>query len=353
MKIAILVGGLPPQYNGGTEIATVNIARYAGKAGHEVHVIAADGTGHADYSRSEDGFKIHRVETMQSRYLHGLAYIPQAVSTVIALKPDLIHAQAMYMTPSALIASKMVGIPYLMYERGGIRQKSKWNKYAYPLLMMFAKRVVAQTETQKQALLEYYQRDIEVIPNGIDTDKFGKIGKLAARQKLGLPLNKKIVLSVGRCRPEKNLACFVKAAKLQPDYQYVLVGDGELFDSLKRAAPENVIFTGTVQNELIPSYMAAADVLVNTSHLEGFPNAFLEAYASGLPVVAPNVPDIPQVLEDGVNGVLTEHDNPKSTVQGIERLLSNTCECSFISAANRAKAKEFTWENVVKRLYDS
>lgn len=351
MRIAILVGGLPPQYNGGTEIATVNIARYAAKAGHEVHVIAADGTGHADYSKLEDGFKVHRVETMEARYLHGLTYIPQALAITLKLKPDLIHAQAMYMCPTALIASRLGGIPYLFYERGGVRQKEWINGFAYGLVMRTAKRVIAQTENQKHALLEYLERDIEVIPNGIEIERFGKIGKLDARQKLGLPFDRKIILSVGRARPEKNLACFVKAAKLQPQYQYVLAGDGAGLEELKHIATENVKFLGSVDNALIPTYMAAADVLVNTSHFEGFPNSFLEAFAAGLPVVAPNVTGIPEIVEDGVNGILTTPNDPQSTADAVTKVLSSSCLYSFMQAANRAKARDFTWENVVRRLY--
>lgn len=349
MKIAILVGGLPPQYNGGTEIATVNIARYAAKARHEVHVIAADGTGHADYPKLEDGFKVHRVETMEARYLHGITYIPQALAITLKLKPDLIHAQALYMTPTALIASRLGGIPYLFYERGGVRQKEWINGFAYKLVMRTAKRVIAQTESQKQALLEFHKREIEVIPNGIEIERFGKIGKLAARQELHLGFGKSIVLAVGRCRPEKNLGDFITAAKAQPKNQYVLCGDGEQLEELKRIAPQNVRFEGSVPNERIPVYMAAADVLLNTSKFEGFPNAFLEAMAAGLPIVAPRVTGIPEIVEHGINGILVGDTTNCATA--VDWILTHKCEASFISATNRAKAKEYTWESVVKKLY--
>ena len=70
MRVAILVAGLPPIYNGGTEIATVQIAKYAVKAGHEVHIIALDGTDKGkELYKSQDGYIVHRVRTIPISYL--------------------------------------------------------------------------------------------------------------------------------------------------------------------------------------------------------------------------------------------------------------------------------------------
>jgi len=355
MRIAILVGGLPPLYNGGTENATVNIAKYAAKAGHEVHVIAANSYSNraVTYSALQEGFKIHCILTINPPYLHGLVYIPPAVTKIMSLKPDLIHAQAMYMCPSALIANKILGIPYIFFERGGVNQKSIWRKPLYQLFMRNAKRVIAQTDDQRRTLLSLVQRDIEVIPNGIELERFGKVGKIQARHLLGLPPNKKVILSVGRCRVEKNLKNFVKCAALrgQEVNQYILVGDGPELEELKRMATPNVLFTGSVKNEDIPKYMSAADILVNTSHFEGFPNVFLEGMATGLPIIAPRVSGIPEIIEEGVNGILTKPDDYTSTYEAIEYLLRSYEVTDSMSRMNKLKAKRYTWENVVRRLY--
>ena len=355
MKIVILVGGLPPIYNGGTEIATSKIAKYAAKAGHDVHVIAANGShsGAKLYTALQEGFKIYHIATIKPHYLHGIVYIPPAVTKIITLKPDLIHAQALYMCPSAFIANKILGTPYIFFERGGVNQEFIFRKPLYRLFMRNAKRVIAQTVDQKHTLLSLVQRDIEVIPNGIELERFGIVGKIQARHLLGLPPNKKVVLSVGRCRVEKNLKNFVKCAALrgQEVNQYILVGDGPELEELKRMASPNVLFTGSVKNEDIPKYMSAADILVNTSHFEGFPNVFLEAMATGLPIVAPRVSGIPEIIEDGVNGILTKPDDYHSTYEAIEYLLRSYEVCESMSRMNKLKAKMYTWESVVKRLY--
>ncbi len=354
LKIAILVGGLPPLYNGGTEIATTKIAEYAAKAGHDVHIIAADGSGKGEalYKELERGFKVHRVKTIPPHYWHGLSYIPSSVKTLISLKPDVVHAQALYIAPSALIVNRIVGIPYMLYERGGVSLNGFWNKPIYTILMRYAKRAIAQTQHQKKALLEYADRDIEVIPNGVDADRFGKMSKAMARNMLGFPADRRIVLSVGRCRLEKNLKNFVKAAKLGRDNAiYVLIGDGDQLEDLKRLADGHVVFTGGVDNSEIPVYMSAADILVNTSLSEGFPVAVLEAMSSGLPVVAPRICGLPEIVTDGINGLLTMPDDYKSTAEAIERILNDKQLAIKMSSENRNKARQYTWESVIEKLY--
>jgi len=374
MKIVILVGGLPPLYNGGTEIATTKIIEYAVKSGHEVHVVAADGTMQLKnrYVSLEKDCKIHRIMTMPPRYLHGITYIPGAVSAILRLKPDLVHAQAIYTAPSAYIVNRLSGIPYVLYERGGIYINYWLSSFLRKLLFGNAHRIIAQTGHQKLEILKYVKRDIEVIPNGIDAERFGKLSKKEARNKLGLPLDKKIVLSIGRFRPEKNLKCFINAAMANSDeYQskgmslyseyinnqlknlYIMVGDGQQLNELKEYAKDyhNIIFVGLVPNKDVPDYLCAADVLVNTSFSEGFPVSILEAMASGLPIVAPNVCGIPEIVKDGVNGILVESNNYIATATAINAILCNKELAGIMSTNNKEKAKRYTWKNVVKKLY--
>lgn len=345
MRIAILVGGLPPRYNGGTEIATLKIAEYAAKAGHDVHVIAAD-AHKGEYKTVEKGFKVHRVKTIPPHYLHGLSYIPLAVATILKVRPDLVHVQAVYMAPSAYILRKL--FPYILYERGGIYLDYFMSGAARRVFFGAARRVIAQTEHQKREVLKYVDRDIEVIPNGIDVERFGNLSRREAREKLGLPLNKQIVISVGRCRPEKNLKNFVQAARIgRKDTMFILVGDGQQLSDLKKMAGNSVMFTGAVNNNDVPDYLCAADVLVNTSLSEGFPVALLEGMASGLPVVAPRVCGIPEIIEDGVNGILTNPDDAYSTWLAVNDVLNG----NKMGEVNRRKARQYTWESVVERLY--
>lgn len=356
MRIAILVGGLPPIYNGGTEISTIKIAEYAAKAGHDVHVIAADGSneGQVLYKQLEDNFEIHRVKTIPPHYAHAIFFIPDAIRTLHKIKPDLVHSQAIYVCPSAFIYKQMTGTPYLLYERGGIYRNYFMCIRVRKLLFSGAMRVIAQTEHQKIEILKYVNRDVEVIPNGINVELFNRIDKKEARTKLGFPQDKKIVMSVGRCRVEKNLANFVKVANLKiKDALFVLVGDGDQLKYLKHLALNgNVRFVGNVNNNDVPLYMACADVLVNTSLSEGFPVSILEGLACGLPIVAPDICGIPEIIKNGINGLLTKPNDYLSTAKAIENLLNaDDSVINFISKSNKEKARGYTWESVIKKLY--
>jgi glycosyltransferase involved in cell wall biosynthesis len=159
-------------------------------------------------------------------------------------------------------------------------------------------------------------------------------------------------MSVGRCRPEKNLTQFVKAALYDSKNQYVLVGDGEQLEQLKELSQGKVIFAGGVNNNDVPYWMCAADILANTSFTEGFPVALLEGLASGLPIVAPRVCGIPEIIEHGKNGLLSEPNDYKSTAECVSHILENECLARSMSKFNLEKARQYTWENVVKRLYE-
>lgn len=104
MKIAILVAGLPPNYNGGTEIATVEIAKEAVNQGHRVHVIALDGKNEP-YKSHQHGFHVHTIKTISIPYLYGLVALPSVVFNVLKIRPDVIHAQGSQVCISAFVVS--------------------------------------------------------------------------------------------------------------------------------------------------------------------------------------------------------------------------------------------------------
>lgn len=313
-------------------------------------MLAGDSTGQG--YRGLYDFPVHTIESVSTHYAFGMVYAWKAMKILKSLKPDLIHAQALYMTPAAWGEHKRNGTPFLMYERGGIYRPSPFNRFA-KMVLKDAARVIAQTEDQKRVLRDFIKRDdIEVIPNGIEADRFGNYDKAWARDLLSLSPTKQMVLSVGRCRPEKNLAVFVKAAQLDAGKRdWILVGDGPELDKLESMADGAVKFVGAVNNHDVPKYMAAADVLVNTSLTEGFPLAVLEGMASGLPIVAPNVCGIPEIMKQWVNGLMVEVNNPELTKWAVDSILSDDAARMRMSQANRELAKQYTWENVVERLY--
>lgn len=335
MRICILVAGLPPLYNGGTEIATIQIARHAANYWNEVHIIALDGTEKGNvYSKQykTDVFKVHRVTTLPVSYLYGLVALPSVVYRVWRLKPDVIHAQGFQMGISAFVTSLITKIPYIVYGRGEIYVNWFCKSFISRLLMKYASRVIAQTEHMKTEMLKYYNRDIEVIQNGIDVKQFGQVDKIEARKKLWLPLDKKIVIWVGNNRPEKNLQCFIDASHL-------FAGDTHSRIVIKRNYDE------------VKLWMCAADILVNTSYSEGFPMTLLEGMASGLAIIAPKVCGIPEIMTDGLNGFLFESGNYIEVAQCVNFLVAHEDILNNMAVENKKRAKCYQWDSIVTKLY--
>lgn len=359
-RIAILVAGLPPVYNGGTEIATVDIAKFAVRAGHDVHLIAADGTrrGALLYNVGQNGYKVHRVPTVSIPYIYGLYYMPYAIKEVVKLKPDLVHAQGMYMGVSAFWANTLFKFPYLIYSRGEMYMNWPFKRLAAKIIMSRADRVVAQTEDMRVCLQSILNRDVEVIPNGIDISRFKTISKSEARTKLRLLPNMRFVLFVGRARPEKNLMGFVRVMDMlrsRGDCCGLVLGDGQQLNSAKRLAESlglnNIIFRGNVNNEDVPLYMYASDVLLNTSISEGFPVVFLEAMACGLPIVAPRIGGISEIVVDGKNGILVSPKDVEASALAVNTLLNSNGMVKFMTRNNLKRSRGYSWESVVEKLY--
>jgi glycosyltransferase involved in cell wall biosynthesis len=122
---------------------------------------------------------------------------------------------------------------------------------------------------------------------------------------------------------------------------FVLVGEGRDEQRFRRAAAglDNVAFAGFVDN--VEDYLAAFDVFVYPSLFEGLGSSLLDAMAFGLPIAASNVGGIPEVVEDGVNGLLIPPDDPGALVTALKRLLADAGLRDAMARANRARAAEF------------
>ena len=350
MRVAILVSGLPPEHLGGAEIAALQIARTALRRGHEPYLVTVGGQSSHD---NIDGVPVYHAKTIENRFVRNVACAPAVIGVIRAIKPEIVHAQSAYMAPAAIAIHLVTGVSYLLYERGGVYMNSFFNWPLYFGALTLADRVIAQTEHQKQKLLTYRHREIEVIPNGVDVSRFSGLDRRAARQSLNLRAGGKIVLAVGRLRPEKNMADLVRVAAMLSQYDFILVGDGPQMESLKALDKgKRVNFVGGLDNSMVPTYMAAADILVNTSETEGFPVSILEAMAAGLPIVAPRVCGIPEIVGHEVNGMLTRPGDWESTARAVTYILERPLMVAAMANANRLKAAEYSWDNVVQKLYE-
>ena len=154
-----------------------------------------------------------------------------------------------------------------------------------------------------------------MIYNGIDLEEIEKAASMS-RVQLGIPEDAFVVGMVGRLSKQKAPDTFVKAAKLIkekiPNAFFLMVGDGELRGQIEGLINQydlgsSFLITGWVDNPT--AYMKIMDVGMLLSRWEGFGLVLPEYMACGVPIVATNVDAIPNIIEDGVNGILIDKDN--------------------------------------------
>jgi glycosyltransferase involved in cell wall biosynthesis len=197
---------------------------------------------------------------------------------------------------------------------------------------------------------------IRVVYNGVD-GSFCPGDRQQARAALGLPGGAFVLLFVGLLVPVKGPGVLVEALERLADPQLfcALVGGGPLREPLEarvRAGGlgERVFFAGTRPTAEIPRWMQAADALVLPSLSEGRPNVVLEAQACGLPVIATRVGGTPELVRDGINGVLVDRGDPGELARAITTLKQDEETRGRLAAAGLHSAEGCTWEASARQV---
>lgn len=200
------------------------------------------------------------------------------------------------------------------------------------------------------------------IPNGVDLQKFYPVPQAEARQRLGLPLNRRIVLSVGRIVANKGYHLIVealsqwRAARQEVPYLVVVGGAADealypakLTETIARLGMESdVLLAGAQLNETLRDWYCAADVYCLASETEGWPNVLLEALACGTPVVATNTWGTPEIICSEEYGLLVER-SVEDIAQGLQTALAK----EWKSQVMVAYAATHTWQNVAEKVVET
>jgi glycosyltransferase involved in cell wall biosynthesis len=205
-------------------------------------------------------------------------------------------------------------------------------------------------------LAREYGRRARVIPNGVDLAEFdpAAVSGPATRQALGLGAGP-VVGFVGRLTEQKDPLAFVRAvaavAADVPGLQALVVGDGPLRPALlaeaARCGVAGAFRLAGVRRD-VPALLAAMDVLLLPSRSEGFPFAVLEAMAMERAVVATAVNGVPELVEDGVTGVVVPPGDAPALARAAGALLADGPRARALGrAARRRVAERFTVERMV------
>jgi len=243
-----------------------------------------------------------------------------------------------------------------LLEGGWVGRINRWIYRRMDLVLGVSQDVAAKLERAGVPAAK-----IRVVYNGVDS-RFRPGDQHSARAGLGLPPGAFVLLFVGLLVPVKGLEVLLEAvaALAEPQVCCALVGAGPLRETLQARAgalglEAQVVFAGARPTAEIPQWMQAADLLVLPSFSEGRPNVVLEAQASGLAVVATRVGGTPELVEDGVSGLLVDSGDPGQLARAITRLRQDGAERQRLGEEGRRRAASFTWQasaRQVKGLYE-
>jgi len=194
-------------------------------------------------------------------------------------------------------------------------------------------------------------RDVVVIPNGVDVEKF-------QNSKSHIFDNENVVLITTSRLVEKNAVDdIIEAMKFLPDsFSLKIIGTGGLESELKLKARNlkleaRVEFLGHVPYKDIPQHLHVADIFIRPSLSEGMGNSFIEAMAAGLPVIATPVGGIPDFLEDEKTGLFVEPKSPRLIAFQVQKLASDRVLRDKITInAKRMVGERYDWDLVASEM---
>jgi glycosyltransferase involved in cell wall biosynthesis len=207
------------------------------------------------------------------------------------------------------------------------------------------------------------EEKIRILYNGVDVDRFGTARR--DRQAL-LPAvesrTKLIAVVANMYVPGKGHAYLIAAAaqicREFPEIIFLLIGDGpersKLEQQVRKAGlQKNFLFVGRRKD--VPELLACCDLSVLPSEAEALPNSVLEAMAAGLPVVATRVGGIPEIIQDGENGLLVPPQNSQALAEAVIRLLEDSDLAQRLATAGQKRMRtQFSFDRllgVLEQLY--
>jgi len=199
--------------------------------------------------------------------------------------------------------------------------------------------------TKKEILKRVRPRRVEVVYNGVDTDKF----------QLSLNKDNNLVVTVSVLKwknlKRKGIETFVRAAKYVPDARFVVIGKfkDDSINYLKQISPENVIFTGYVSDKELVMWMQKAKVICQLSYYEAFGLAPAEGMACGcIPVVTRERSGAPEFVRD--LGFYVPYGDPEETAKAIN--MARQADSTNSLAARKIIEKEFSLKIREKKIIE-
>lgn len=384
---------------GGMNVYVRDLTRDLGRLGVHVDVFTRSQDEHVPHVLHDLGFGNRVVhipagpETpMPKKDLS--AYLPQFVEGIRnfanekGIRYDLIHSHYWLSGLAAESLQTAWGVPFVhMFHTLGemknrIARSPEEKEGDYRLdgerrVLEHAERIIAATMAEKAQLEWLYKADgrkISIIPPGVDISHFYSIPVDEAKSYIGLPLNERMILFVGRIEPLKGVDTVIRAmshlklsdiSKRHPVHLAIIGGD-------PNASPEEmnaemlrlqqmchdlcmdrmVVFLGKRGQDTLPYYYSAAEALVMPSHYESFGMVALEAMACGTPVIASQVGGLAFLVQDGVTGYSIPDQDPDALADSLKKLLGDSSVREEMGKRAAEYAKEYSWPLISTQILD-
>ncbi len=319
---------------------------------------------------SEKGLTIHEVLEYKKLDFSNLKIIHRLIRQY---QIDIYHARDYKTCFIGYLLSKIhprIGLVFTAH--GWIIDSTRQKFYTWLNLFSLKKyhKMIAVSQATKQMMLDsgLPEEKIEIVHNAIDVDTWKRENITPTiRDELVLPATSKIVGVVGRLRYEKDIPTTLKVAQKviqkRPDTYFLIIGDGPDLDDAEKTVKamgltDKILFLG-FRKDTINIY-ADLDVFVSTARTEGTPNTALEAMAMEVPVVYTAVGGVPELIEDGQNGILVNVGDIEGIAETILSLLNDDAKalkigtngrqtvCTKFSFASRLKKLESIYEETVQ-----
>lgn len=268
------------------------------------------------------------------------------ISIILRERPHIVHTHTAKAGALGRMAAFITGVPIRVHTFHGHifegyfgGKKTVFFKMVERFLARFTDRIIVLSPTLKEQIMHVLgitdRSKLSVIPLGVETELFLNCESLKGQFKRELNLydETRLVGIVGRLTPIKNHKMFIDAAKIimaengaKLDIKFVVVGDGDMRESISAYAKENdllerMVFTGW-RKDLAKIY-ADMDVVSLCSINEGTPVSLIEAMLAGRPVVATDVGGVRDIVSHSRTGYLVQRGDARSLAGYIMQLLSN------------------------------
>lgn len=343
---------------GGAERCVTLLTRGLLARGHQVSVITLYGLEHDFYELPTGAQRLALgIEGNSATVIHGLANNLRRLrvlrTAIKATQPEIVISHIHSTNIMTILAVGRAAVPVIAVEHNNPvmnpagRIWETLRRRIYPR----ARKLVSVSRGVDEHFSWLPQDRRAVIHNPLEFRETTSAGGEPARP---------LITAMGRLTAQKGfdllLKAFAKVAVLHPEWNLIIIGDGELRGELHDLTNElglssRVTFTGLLADP--GPVLRGSQLFVMASRFEGFPYAALEALANGLPVIYTDCPSGPrEIIRDGVDGLLVRNQDVAALAGAMDRLMSNDAECERLAARAPEVLERFGLDKIISQWED-